>query len=219
MSVLYFSCPPDSSRKRFSMSKYIPDNQKHLSLDDRKYIKRSLDQGLSFKEIAKYLCKDPATISKEIRAHRLSDWYHKDTFYNAHNFCIHRYRCRKTNVCRKLILCDVKCASCPACNQTCQKSGYRKLSDILTNDISTFILSLYKNRRFQPSTIGSGLARLRRFLSANGHTAQFLLEIPVHLPREVKIMEIYNDKELAAIRSTLSLGCLLKGILLSAGSF
>lgn len=101
------------------MSKYIPGNQKHLSLDDRKYIERSLDQGLSFKEIAKYLCKDPTTISKEIRSHRLSDWYHKGTFYNAHNFCIHRYHCRKTNVCRKLILCDVKCASCPTCNQTC----------------------------------------------------------------------------------------------------
>lgn len=101
------------------MSKYIPGNQKHLTLDDRRYIERSLNQGLSFKEIAKYLCKDPTTISKEVRAHRLSDWYHKGTFYNAHNFCIHRYRCRKTNVCRKIILCDVKCASCPTCNQTC----------------------------------------------------------------------------------------------------
>ena len=101
------------------MSRYIPGNQKHLTLDDRRYIERSLNQGLSFKEIAKYLCKDPTTISKEVRAHRLSDWYHKGTFYNAHNFCIHRYRCRKTNVCRKIILCDVKCASCPTCNQTC----------------------------------------------------------------------------------------------------
>lgn len=92
----------------------------------------------------------------------------------------------------------------------CQKSGYGKLSDIRTNDISTFILSLYKDGRFRPSTIGSGLAGLRRFLSANGHTAQFLLEIPVHLPREVKIMEIYDDQELAAIRSTLSSGVLTK---------
>ena len=83
----------------------------------------------------------------------------------------------------------------------CQKSGYGELSDIRTNDISTFILSLYKDGRFRPSTIGSGLAGLRRFLSSNDHTAQFLLEIPVHLPREVKIMEIYNDEELAAIRS------------------
>ena len=92
----------------------------------------------------------------------------------------------------------------------CQKSGYGKLSDIRTNDISTFILSLYRDGRFRPSTIGSGLAGLRRFLSANAHTAQFLLEIPVHLPREVKIMEIYNDEELAAIRSTLSSGVLTK---------
>ena len=101
------------------MSKFIPGNQKHLTLDDRRYIERSLNQGLSFKEIARFLCKDPTTISKEVRGHRLSDWYHKGTFYNAHNFCIHRYHCRKTNVCRKIILCDVKCASCPTCNQTC----------------------------------------------------------------------------------------------------
>lgn len=93
---------------------------------------------------------------------------------------------------------------------SCQKSGYGKLSDIRTNDISTFILSLYRDGRFRPSTIGSGLAGLRRFLSANAHTAQFLLEIPVHLPREVKIMETYNDEELAAIRSTLSSGVLTK---------
>lgn len=92
----------------------------------------------------------------------------------------------------------------------CQKSGYGKLSDIQTNDVSTFILSLYKDGRYRPSTIGSGLAGLRRFLSANDHTAQFLLEIPVHLPREVKIIEIYNDKELAALRSTLSSGMLTK---------
>lgn len=92
----------------------------------------------------------------------------------------------------------------------CQKSGYGKLSDVRTNDISAFILSLYRDGRFRPSTIGSGLAGLRRFLSANDHTAQFLLEIPVHLPREVKIMEICNDEEPAAIRFTLSSGVLTK---------
>ena len=101
------------------MSRYIPGNQKHLSLDDRKYIERSLNEGTSFKDIARFLCKDPTTISKEVKLHRLSDWYHKGTFYNAHNFCIHRYRCRKTNVCNKIILCGIKCTSCPTCNQTC----------------------------------------------------------------------------------------------------
>lgn len=48
------------------MSKYIPGNQKHLTLEDRKYIEKSLNAGCSFKDIARYLCKDPTTISKEI---------------------------------------------------------------------------------------------------------------------------------------------------------
>ena len=79
------------------MSKYIPGNQKHLSLEDRIYIENELNKGETFKNIARFLCKDPTTISKEVRAHRLSDWYHKGTFYNAHNFCIHRYHCKKKN--------------------------------------------------------------------------------------------------------------------------
>ena len=72
------------------MSKYIPGNQKHLTLDDRKYFE--------------------------------SEW-NKGTFYNAHNFCIHRYHCKKTNktnACGKLIVCGIKCASCPTCNKTCK---------------------------------------------------------------------------------------------------
>ena len=101
------------------MSRYIPGNQKHLTLEDRKYIESSLNEGLSFKDIARYLCKDPTTISKEIRLHRMSYLYRKGTFYNAHNFCIHRYRCKKTNVCDKIILCGIKCTSCTTCNQHC----------------------------------------------------------------------------------------------------
>lgn len=83
------------------MSKYIPGNQKHLTLNDRIYIENELAKGTPFKDIAAFLCKDPTTISKEVRAHRLSDWYHKGTFYNAKNFCIHRYHCQKTNACGK----------------------------------------------------------------------------------------------------------------------
>ena len=101
------------------MSKYIPGNQKHLTLEDRKYTEKSLNASCSFKDIARYLCKDPTTISKEIRLHRLSDWYHKGCFNNAHNFCVHRYHCKKVNACGKIILCGVKCTTCPTCNQTC----------------------------------------------------------------------------------------------------
>ena len=101
------------------MSKYISGNQKHLTLEDRIYIKNSLNKGRTFKDIARNLCKDPTTISKEVKAHRLSGWYHKGTFYNVKNFCIHRYRCKKTNACGKILVCGIKCASCPTCNQTC----------------------------------------------------------------------------------------------------
>ena len=116
------------------MSKYIPGNQKHLSLEDRKYIERSLNNGTSFKDIARFLCKDPTTISKEVKLHRLSDWYHKGTFYNAHNFCIHRYHCKKTNVCGKIILCNIKCTSCPTCNQTC--ADFVNALRIMSTDLS-----------------------------------------------------------------------------------
>ncbi len=46
-------------------------NQKHLTLEDRNYIEQALNHGMTFKEIAKFLSKDPTTISKEIKKHRI----------------------------------------------------------------------------------------------------------------------------------------------------
>ncbi len=57
------------------MSKYVPSNHKHLTAADRLYIERHLNAGSSFKDITRYLCKNPSTSSKEIRSHRLSDFY------------------------------------------------------------------------------------------------------------------------------------------------
>ena len=84
------------------MSKLIPGNQKHLSLDDRR----------SLKDIAKFLCKDPTTVSKEIRLHRIQNTWNKGSFNNPYNFCIHRFRCKKTNACEKIIICDTLCRPC-----------------------------------------------------------------------------------------------------------
>ena len=125
--------PSDSSRRRIIMSKYIPGNQKHLTLNDRIYIENELSKGATFKDIAAFLCKDPTTISKEVRSRRLSNWYHKGTFYNAKNFCVHRYHCKKTNACGKIILCGIKCTSCPTCNQKC---GSEKADKIQTKKVS-----------------------------------------------------------------------------------
>ena len=112
------------------MSKYIPGNQKHLTIEDRIYIHNELDKFTSFKDHARFLSQDPTTISKEVKARRASDWFHKGTFLNAKNFCTKRFRCKKTNACNKILLCGVKCASCPTCNQTCpdfQKERCSKL--------------------------------------------------------------------------------------------
>lgn len=86
------------------MSKYILGNKKHFTLDDRIYIENELNKGVTFKDIARFPCKDSTTISKEVKAHRLSDWYHKGIFYIDHNFCIHRYHWKKINACGKITL-------------------------------------------------------------------------------------------------------------------
>lgn len=101
------------------MSKLIPGDHKHLTLDDRAYIERSLNEGKSFREISRYLCKDPSTISDKVFRNRIANTWNRGSFNNPHNVCVHRFRCKKTNACRKLILCDTLCRSCSICNRVC----------------------------------------------------------------------------------------------------
>ena len=56
----------------------------HLTLSERIIIESSLRDGMSFKQIAREVDKDPSTISKEIRSH--FKVVEKDTF----NPCRHR---------------------------------------------------------------------------------------------------------------------------------
>lgn len=101
------------------MSNLIPGNHKHLTLVDRTYIEESLNDTKSFRAISKYLCKDPSTISDEVFKNRITNSWNRGSFNNPYNFCIHRFRCRKTNACKKLILCDTVCRSCHICNKVC----------------------------------------------------------------------------------------------------
>jgi hypothetical protein len=69
------------------MSKEIRVNQKHLTLDNRIFIEKSLDNGMSFKDISKHISKDPTTISKEVKKHRQlivkSRWNHLEFCYEV----------------------------------------------------------------------------------------------------------------------------------------
>lgn len=107
--------------RRNTMSNLIPGNHKHLTLSDRQFIEQSLNEQRSFREIARYLCKDPSTISREVWKHRIVNSWNRGSFNNPYNFCVHRYHCKKTNACGKLILCDTLCRSCHRCNNVCPK--------------------------------------------------------------------------------------------------
>lgn len=76
------------------MSKLIRGNQRHLNLDNRIYIEKCLDKMMAFKDIAKFLCKDPTTISKEVKKHR---WYKPRNTFNLINNCLHKRVCKKKN--------------------------------------------------------------------------------------------------------------------------
>ena len=103
------------------MSSLIPGNNKHLSLKDREYIEQALNNRKSFREIARYLYKDPSTISKEVWKRRIVNSWNRGSFNNPYNFCIHRYHCKKTNACGKLVICDILCRSCHKCNSVCSR--------------------------------------------------------------------------------------------------
>lgn len=100
------------------MCKLIPGNQKHLTIDNRVFIEKSLDNNMPFKEIAKYLCKDPSTISKEVKKHRILN--SRNDFINF-NHCVNRRSCNLANVCMRSVSCNKKCSTCNACNSHCNQ--------------------------------------------------------------------------------------------------
>lgn len=98
------------------MSKEIRGNQRHMTLDDRIYIEQALEKAMTFKEIAKFLKKDPTTISKEIKKHRTLK---PRNSYGSLNTCKSRQSCRLSNVCKRTVTCKKRCASCSDCNKNC----------------------------------------------------------------------------------------------------
>lgn len=89
------------------MSKFI-HTQKHMTLSDRIFIEQALASHESFKNIAAVLKKDPSTISKEIRKHRI---FKKGSHYNLKN------NCAFLSSCNHFRICDGK-----SCNYLCKRS-------------------------------------------------------------------------------------------------
>lgn len=85
------------------------NNQKHLTLSDRTYIEQELVQGSTFKSISKTLCKDPTTISKEVRLHR--EYIEARPYYYKCRSCKYYPECKEHNVCKNQ-KCKYACRYC-----------------------------------------------------------------------------------------------------------
>ena len=96
--------------------KKITPTQKHLTLEDREYIEEALKRNLTFKEIARYLQKDPTTISKEVKKRRTTQ--QPSGFNNSGKLCVHVGTCDKRDIC-KTGKCRYPCRQCQNCTLVC----------------------------------------------------------------------------------------------------
>ena len=94
-------------------------NQKHIDLSGRIRIEQGLNDGESFRSIAKDLNKDPSTISKEVRRHSILKERSPEAF--APIPCANNYdsKAPRKNICTAMHMCgDEKCSRmCVSCNK------------------------------------------------------------------------------------------------------
>lgn len=100
------------------MSKTIKGNQKHMNHDCRITIEMELEKGTSLRQIASQLGKDPTTISKEIKKHRMMQPH--NSFNEPGNKCALFKNCKKKHICQLFQpMCKKQCRSCRFCNSRC----------------------------------------------------------------------------------------------------
>ena len=105
------------------MSKKIRGNGSHLSLDDRFKIEQYLNKKQTFKEIAKIVCKDPTTVSREVKKNRI---FRERSSFNNTNNCKHYRTCSFHNVCNHDNPCKKLCSTCNKCNTRCNNFEIRQ---------------------------------------------------------------------------------------------
>ena len=100
------------------MAKKIQTNQKHMTQDDRVTIEKCLDAKTTLCHIAQELGKDPTTIAKEIKKHRIFQQH--NTFNDKPNRCALAPSCHRKNLCEIFApICKKECKYCPRCHKHC----------------------------------------------------------------------------------------------------
>jgi IS30 family transposase len=92
---------------------------KFFTYEERLTLQKYLKDSLSFKEIAKYMVKNPTTISREVCKHSSEVATGYPGF--SYNACKNRFTCRKKLLCSKECTrpSTVYCKFCPKCNDNC----------------------------------------------------------------------------------------------------
>ncbi|MCI8518896.1 MAG: IS30 family transposase [Clostridia bacterium] len=88
---------------------------KHLTLDERNFIEQELSKNTTFRDIAKTLGKDPTTISKEVKKHRIRK--EGQAIHVGFNHCARKYNCHRKNICNNT--CNKECRHCIHCYKVC----------------------------------------------------------------------------------------------------
>ena len=89
----------------------------HLTLQERSIICVRITQGASFSQIAAELGKDPGTISREIKKHRVE--MEIGSYGRNYNPCVHKRTCTKTNLCKICSNPSKRCSFCKFCTNHC----------------------------------------------------------------------------------------------------
>ena len=166
---------------------------KHMTLDDRIEIQECLNKGMTFKAIAKRICKDPTTVSKEVKLHSRT---HTNSFVKTDECC------------PKLLKAPFVCNGCPKRNHSnCQfprrryvaKEAQAEYETVLTESREGIPLNkeeFYKTERTISEAVQAG-QHIYHAIQANNltvskstvyrHIAKGYYSIsPIDLPRAVK---------------------------------
>ena len=173
---------------------------KHMTLDDRIEIQECLNKGMTFKAIAKRICKDPTTISKEVKLHSRT---HTNSFVKTDECC------------PKLLKAPFVCNGCPKRNHSnCQyprrryvaKEAQAEYETVLTESREGIPLNkeeFYETERTISEAVQAG-QHIYHAIQANNlavskstvyrHIAKGYYSIsPIDLPRAVKFKPRRQD--------------------------
>jgi len=100
---------------------------KHLTLDQRIFIERALDENYTLQEMAKRLGKDPTTLSKEIRRNRSES---RQKHLGGISTCDNRANCEMMHICNTS--CKKLCKRCKImnCYRICPQYTLKKCSTL-----------------------------------------------------------------------------------------